>query len=86
MKIKHQLELLYFQVDEGLVCMDIVSTFHIIIIIFYRSFNVKIFWKFRTTNQFRTYFSSIFLIILQTLCSTYNKLNEMFHDVKMKFK
>jgi hypothetical protein len=41
MKIKHQLELLYFQVDEGL---DTISNFHIIIII-YRSFNVKIFWK-----------------------------------------
>jgi hypothetical protein len=27
MKIKHQLELLYLQVDEGLMCMDIVSTF-----------------------------------------------------------
>jgi hypothetical protein len=44
MKIKHQLELLYLQVDEGLVCMDIVSTFHILVII-YQSFNVKIFWK-----------------------------------------
>jgi hypothetical protein len=32
MKVKHQLELLYFQVDEGLVCMDIVSTFHILVI------------------------------------------------------
>ncbi len=30
MKVKHHLELLYFQVDEGLMCMDIVSTFHII--------------------------------------------------------
>jgi len=44
MKIKHQLELLYLQVDEGLVYMDIVSTFHILVII-YQSFNVKIFWK-----------------------------------------
>jgi hypothetical protein len=41
MKIKHQLELLYFQ---GLMCMDIVLTFYILIII-YQSFNVKIFWK-----------------------------------------
>ncbi len=32
MKIKHQLELLYLQVDEGLMCMDIVSTFHILYI------------------------------------------------------
>jgi hypothetical protein len=44
MKVKHQLELLYFQVDEGLVCMDVVSTFHILVII-YQSFNVKVFWK-----------------------------------------
>jgi hypothetical protein len=44
MKVKHQLELLYFEVDEGLVCMDIVSTFHILVII-YQSFNVKVFWK-----------------------------------------
>jgi len=29
-----QLEVLYFQVDKSLVCMDIVSTFHIIIIIY----------------------------------------------------
>jgi hypothetical protein len=42
MKVKHQLELLYFQVDEGLVRMEIVLTFHIIVII-YQSFNVKIF-------------------------------------------
>jgi hypothetical protein len=42
MKIKHQLELVYLQVDEGLMCMDIVSTFHILVII-YQSFNVKIF-------------------------------------------
>jgi hypothetical protein len=42
-EVKHQLELLYFQVDEGLVCMDIVSTFHILIIT-YQSFNAKVFW------------------------------------------
>jgi hypothetical protein len=42
MKIQHQLKLLYFQVDEDLVCMDMVSNFHHIIII-YQSFNVKIF-------------------------------------------
>jgi len=45
MKINHQLELLYFQVDEGLVCMDIVSTFHILIIID-QNCNVKVFWEF----------------------------------------
>jgi hypothetical protein len=42
MKLKHQLELLYFQIDKDLVCMDIISNFHIIVII-YQSFNVKIF-------------------------------------------
>jgi hypothetical protein len=42
MKVKHQLKLVYVQVDEGIVCMDIVSTFHILIII-YQSFNVKVF-------------------------------------------
>jgi hypothetical protein len=61
MKKKHQLKLVYFQVDGGLVCMDIVSIFHILIII-YQSFNVKVFWKISTTNQFKKYFSTIFLI------------------------
>jgi hypothetical protein len=42
MKRKHQLELLYLEVDEGLMCMGIVSTFHILIII-YQSINIKIF-------------------------------------------
>jgi hypothetical protein len=31
---KHQLELLFFQVDVGLVCMDIVSTFYILVVIY----------------------------------------------------
>jgi len=44
LKVKHQLESLYFQVDEGLMCVNIVSTFHILIII-YQSFNVKYFGK-----------------------------------------
>jgi hypothetical protein len=42
MKAKHQLELLYFQINEGLMCMDIILTFHILYII-YQSFNVKVF-------------------------------------------
>ncbi len=42
MKVKHQLEFLYFQVDEGLMCMDIVPIFHILVIV-YQSFNVKVF-------------------------------------------
>jgi hypothetical protein len=29
MKVKHQLELLYFQIDKNLMCMKIVSTFDI---------------------------------------------------------
>jgi hypothetical protein len=44
MKVTHQLELLYFQAYEGLVFMDIVSTFHISVII-YINLNVKAFWK-----------------------------------------
>ncbi len=61
MKIQHQLKLLYFQVDDDLMCMDMVSTFHYLVII-YQSFNVKMFWKIWKTNQFRQYFSSIFYI------------------------
>jgi hypothetical protein len=45
MKVQHQLELLCFQVDEDLMCMDMISTFYYLIII-YDSFNVKVFWKF----------------------------------------
>jgi hypothetical protein len=83
MKVKHQLELLYFQVDEGLVSMDIIWTFHILIII-YQGFNVKLFWKNWRTNQFKTYFS--YIKIPQTSCTTYNELNEMLYDFKMQFK
>ncbi len=43
-KVQHKLELLYFQVDENLLCMDMLSTFHYLDII-YQSFNVKVFWK-----------------------------------------
>jgi hypothetical protein len=43
MKIQHKLELLYFQVDEDLLCMDMVSTFHYLVIIYQKSFNVKVF-------------------------------------------
>jgi hypothetical protein len=45
MKVQHQLELLYFQVDEELMCMDMISTFHYLVII-YQSFNIKVSWKF----------------------------------------
>jgi len=36
------IKLLYFQVDKDLVCVDMVSTFHYLVII-YQSFNVKLF-------------------------------------------
>jgi hypothetical protein len=45
MKVKHQLEiLLYFQVGKALMCMNVISTFHIIVII-YQSFNIKVYVK-----------------------------------------
>jgi hypothetical protein len=43
--------------------MNIVSTFHIMVVI-YQSVNVKICWKTQTTSQFRTCFSSIFYIYI----------------------
>jgi hypothetical protein len=61
MKIQHQLESLYFQIDEDLMFMDMISTFHYLIII-HQSFNLKVSWNFWKTNQFRIYFSSIFVI------------------------
>jgi hypothetical protein len=61
MKVKHLLELLYFQVDKDLACMNIISTFHIIIII-YQGLNIKVYGKIWTTIQFKTYSSSSFLI------------------------
>jgi hypothetical protein len=45
MKIKHRFELLYFEVDEGLVRMDINSTFHIIVISIKIPQTLKIFWN-----------------------------------------
>jgi len=44
MKVKYQVKLFYFQVDKALMCMNIVSTFHIMVII-YQSVNVNICWK-----------------------------------------
>jgi len=41
MKVKYQLKSLYFQVDKALMCMNIVSPFHIMVII-YHSVNVKV--------------------------------------------
>jgi hypothetical protein len=87
MKVQHQIELLYFQLDEDLVCMYMISTFHYLIII-YQTFNVKISWKFWKTNQFKYIFFILFsyIKIPQTLWTTYNKLNEVFYDFKMQFK
>jgi hypothetical protein len=86
MKVRHQLKLLYFQVDKGLMFMDIISTFHIIIII-YQSFNVIFFWKIWTVNQFRTYFIHFsYIEIPETLYLTYNKFNEVLYDFKMQLK
>jgi hypothetical protein len=31
MKLTHQLQLLYFEVDKGITCMDIAQNFHIIV-------------------------------------------------------
>jgi hypothetical protein len=39
MKVKHQLELLYF--DKTLMCMNTISTFHVLVIIF-QKVNVKV--------------------------------------------
>jgi hypothetical protein len=61
--------------------MDIILTFHIIIII-YQSFNLKIFWKIY--NMF--FFQICYLNNFQTLCSIYNKLNEVFCELYICFK
>lgn len=42
MKLTHQLQLLSFQANKGVVRMDIVQKFHIIVTI-YQCFNVKVF-------------------------------------------
>jgi hypothetical protein len=60
MKVQHQLEWLYFQVDEDLVCMDMISTFHYLVII-YQIFNLKISWKIWKTNQLKNNFHPFFL-------------------------
>jgi hypothetical protein len=59
MKVKYQLKLFYFQVDKALMSTKIVSTVHIMVII-YQSVNVNICWKIQTTSQLKTYFSSTF--------------------------
>jgi hypothetical protein len=86
MKAQHQLEILYFQVDEGIVCMDIVSTFHILIII-YQSFSKSILENLNNQPIQKIFFIHFsYIEISQTLCTTYNKLNEVRYDFKIKFK
>jgi hypothetical protein len=42
MKIQQQFKLLHFQVNKDLMCVDMVSTSHYLVII-YQNFNVKAF-------------------------------------------
>jgi hypothetical protein len=44
MKIEHQLELFYFQIDKALMCMNTISTFHIMVIVCQRV-NVNVYSK-----------------------------------------
>jgi len=60
MKLTHQLKLLYFQVNKGVMCMDIISTFHIIIII-YQSFNVFFKFFFEQSANLKHIFHPLFL-------------------------
>jgi hypothetical protein len=56
MNLGFQLILLYFEVDKALININVISTIHIIVII-YQSFDVKyfeIFEKSSITTQFRT--------------------------------
>jgi hypothetical protein len=76
MKVKHQLKLLYFQVDKGLMCMDIVSTFHIIVII-YQSLNVKYFGKFEQLANFKHTFYPLFLYRFSSNFSVQLTINSM---------
>ncbi len=64
MNLGFQLKLLYFQVGKALININVISTFHIIVII-YQSFDVKyfeIFEKSSITTQFKTYFSYPFIL------------------------
>jgi hypothetical protein len=62
MKVKHQLQLLYFQVDKNLICMNIISTFHIIVII-YQSLIYKYMGKFEQPCNLKHILYPIFLYI-----------------------
>jgi len=64
MNLGFQLKLLYFQLIKALVNINVVSTFHVIVIV-YQSFDVKFFENFEKSpiiTQFRTYFSYPFIL------------------------
>jgi hypothetical protein len=62
---------LYFQVDKSLICINIVSTFHIIVIIY-----IYIYLKILKNHPIWNFFFILLFIyeLPQTLCSTYYKL------------
>jgi hypothetical protein len=62
MKIKHQSQLLYFQVDKDLICMNIISTFYIIVII-YQSLIYKYMGKFESPCNLNIFFIQFSYII-----------------------
>jgi hypothetical protein len=70
---------------KGLIHINVISTFHIIVII-YQRFNVKAFRKSWNANQFKTFFFLFFIKILQTLCLAYHKLNGQLHGPIFKLK
>jgi hypothetical protein len=60
MKVKRQLQLLYFQVDKDLICMNLISTFHIMVII-YQSLIYKYMGKFEPPCNLKHILYPIFL-------------------------
>jgi hypothetical protein len=60
MNVKHQLKLLYFQVDKGLMCMNIVLIFDIVVIIYQVSVQ-KYFGKFEHLANLEYIFHPLFL-------------------------
>jgi hypothetical protein len=59
MKVKHQLELLYFQADKILMYISILSIFHIMFII-YQNVNVKVCWKIKQLANLKHTFHPFF--------------------------
>jgi hypothetical protein len=60
MKVKHQLKLLYFQVDKGLICMNIVLISDIVVKIYQVSMQ-KYFGKFEQPANLEHIFHPLFL-------------------------